>query len=333
MSFWSHGWAPRKTAAQRRADAARAIAKAARRGKKMTPIVIEGRKIAHTFWGKAWCDNLERYQDFAYRLDRGRSYVRSGSVIDLSIMAGKVSATVSGSDLYTVTVEIDALARPDWAALRRDCAASIGSRLDLLGGKLSESVIVRLCADRTGMFPAPSALRFSCSCPDYASMCKHVAAVMYGVGARLDQAPELFFTLRQVSADELHAAALSEVRSTPASSRVLAAEGLASVFGIELAEPQPALAPPTTSRKSPAAKVAAPKASRGPASAKRSAPKPSRTGARATQGAPAPARVRATSSVARAVETSAASKSSLERGGTRAGRKRAAAKRSRPRRP
>lgn len=236
------GWAPRKTAAGRRADAARSIKDAARRGKPMAPVTIAGRKIAQTFWGKAWCDNLERYRDFAHRLERGRSYVRSGSVIDLKLETGKIVATVSGSSLYTVAIEIDAVKRDAWQAIQKDCAGGIGSRLDLLSGLLSEPVMARLCADRTGLFPAPSAIRFTCSCPDYAIMCKHVAAVMYGVGARLDHAPELLFTLRQVSADELLASAVSELSSRSSPARVLADDGLAALFGIELTSaPAPAV--------------------------------------------------------------------------------------------
>lgn len=221
----------------------------------MTPVVISGRTIACTFWGKAWCDNLERYEDFAYRLDRGRSYVRSGSVIDLKIAAGTIAAKVYGSSIYDVTIAIDAVARNAWRAIQRDCAASIGSRLDLLSGKLSEPVMARLCAEGSGLFPPPSAIRFQCSCPDVAMMCKHVAAVMYGVGARLDAAPELLFTLRRVSPDELHAAALAEVPAAPRSKRVLAADGLAGLFGIELAEPATprrrarATKPPTGKRR------------------------------------------------------------------------------------
>ena len=236
------GWEPRKSAAGRRADAARTIKDAARRGKPMAPVTIAGRKIAQTFWGKAWCDNLERYRDFAHRLERGRSYVRSGSVIDLKLETGKIVATVSGSSLYTVAIEIDAVKRDAWQAIQKDCAGGIGSRLDLLSGRLSEPVMARLCADRTGLLPAPSAIRFTCSCPDYAIMCKHVAAVMYGVGARLDHAPELLFTLRQVSADELLASAVSELSSTPSPTRVLADAGLAALFGIELtSSPVPAV--------------------------------------------------------------------------------------------
>jgi uncharacterized Zn finger protein len=58
--------------------------------------------VARTFWGEAWCENLERYSDFANRLPRGRTYVRNGSVVDLRIAPGAVTALVSGSDLYEV---------------------------------------------------------------------------------------------------------------------------------------------------------------------------------------------------------------------------------------
>jgi uncharacterized Zn finger protein len=229
-------WGPRKSVADRRADAAREIQAAARRGQALSPVVITGRKIAQTFWGKAWCDNLERYRDFAYRLERGRSYVRSGSVVDLRIAAGEIAARVHGSSLYDVSIEIDAVGGDAWRAIQRDCAGSIGSRIELLAGKLSQPVMARLCADRTGLFPAPSAIRFTCSCPDVASMCKHVAAAMYGVGARLDQSPELLFTLRRVALDELLAAAVSELPAAPSAARVLASDGLAALFGIELAD-------------------------------------------------------------------------------------------------
>ena len=249
-------WGPRKSAADRRADAARAIQDAARRGQAMSPVAIAGRTIAHTFWGKAWCDNLERYRDFAYRLERGRSYVRSGSVIDLRIAAGAIAARVAGSSLYDVAIEIDPVGRDAWRSIQRDCSGGIGSRIDLLAGKLSQPVMARLCADRTGLFPAPSAIRFRCSCPDIARMCKHVAAAMYGIGARLDHAPELLFTLRRVSLDELLAAAVSELPAAPAAARVLAGDGLGALFGIELADAAP---PPAAPRRATAARPAAQK--------------------------------------------------------------------------
>jgi uncharacterized Zn finger protein len=303
MSYWSgsyHDWAPRKTAAARRADAARQLKDAARRGRAMSPISVAGRKIAHTFWGKAWCDNLERYRDFAYRLERGRSYLRSGSVLDLQIAAGKIAAKVSGSSLYDVAIEIETVKADSWRAIQRDCAGGIGSRLDLLSGRLSEPVMARLCADRTGLFPAPSAIRFTCSCPDYAAMCKHVAAAMYGVGARLDSAPELLFTLRRVSVDELLASAVSELPPSPAKGRVLAADGLAALFGIELAgsAAQPAGRPAARgpSRPSPAASgnagaaKAKPARREGPDASKTRIPSTTRTATNATSSAMKPAR-------------------------------------------
>ena len=241
MSF-GHGygyftWRPRKSAAARRADAARRIADAARRGKALSPVTVAGRTIVRTYWGKAWCDNLERYRDFAYRLERGRSYVRSGSVIDLQISSGTIAATVLGSRIYRVAITVDAITPTAWRAIQRDCAGSIGMRVDLLAGRLSDAVMARLCAESSGLFPPPPAIRFTCTCPDHATMCKHVAATMYGVGARLDHAPELLFMLRRVSVDELVACALAEVPVAPANAaRVLARnDDLGALFGIDLA--------------------------------------------------------------------------------------------------
>lgn len=277
MSYYDrysyYGWAPRKTVSQRRAEAAKMLKDAARRGRPLSPIVIEGRTIAATFWGKAWCDNLERYRDFAYRLERGRSYVRSGSVIDLAITPGRVKAKVLGSAVYDVAIDIKAVTSDAWRAIQRDCAGSIGSLVDLLAGKLSEPVMARLCAERTGLFPAPAAIELTCSCPDYATMCKHVAAVMYGIGARLDHSPELLFTLRKVSADELIASVAREMpakRKAPKSARVLASDDaeLGALFGIDIEGAPAAIAPPTATgprsskpaSKSPRGRKARPKA-------------------------------------------------------------------------
>jgi len=271
---WGYGsWPRKKTVAERRADAAKAIAKGGKKSQAFAPVVVHGRKIAQTFWGDAWCKNLERYQDFAYRLDRGRSYLRSGAVIDLQIAAGRVDARVVGSRAtpYRVAIAIATVAAPAWTKIQRDCAGSIGSLVDLLAGKLSDAVMERLCAKGTGLFPAPPAITFNCSCPDYASMCKHVAAAMYGIGARLDAKPELLFTLRQVTAEELLASAtraLPDARTPAKSKRVLASDGLGALFGIDLA---PAAVPemrPAPAKK-PRTKVAAPVGKARPASAKK----------------------------------------------------------------
>ena len=226
--------------AKRRQQAAHELAKLNKKGRKTSPVVIDGRKIATTFWGKAWCDNLERYSDYANRLPRGRSYVRSGTVVDLQIAPGVATALVSGSELYTVKIDVGSVARARWQSIRKDCSGAIDSVIELLQGRLSEAVMARLCDRKTGLFPSPADIGFSCSCPDWASMCKHVAAVLYGIGARLDHRPELLFTLRQVAHEELIAkagASLSASATATTATKVLAEEDLSAMFGIEIATP------------------------------------------------------------------------------------------------
>ena len=197
------GWRPYVSVAQRRANAAREMAKLRKKGHPVAPVIIEGRTIAKTFWGKAWCENLEGYSDFANRLPRGRTYVRNGSVIDLQIGPGEIQALVSGSDIYRVVVRVVPVTKARWESICKDCAGAIDSLIELLQGRFSKGVMERICRQGGGLFPKPAEIRFSCSCLDYASMCKHVAAVLYGIGARLDEQPELLFRLRAVDEQDL----------------------------------------------------------------------------------------------------------------------------------
>ena len=232
-------WKPYVSVAERRRKAGRAAARYRKLGQALSPVTAGRGAITRTFWGKAWCDNLERYSDYSNRLPRGRTYLRNGSVIDLRIGAGEVSAQVMGSSLYQVAVNISAVAKPHWQGLGSDCAGSIDSLVELLQGRLSKGVMERICRPGTGLFPSPKEIKFSCSCPDWAAMCKHVAAVFYGVGARLDQQPELLFTLRCVDAKDLVARAgvdLPMTKKGPTAAKVLADSKLAEVFGIELAD-------------------------------------------------------------------------------------------------
>jgi uncharacterized Zn finger protein len=222
----------------RRAQAARELAKLRKKGRKISPVVIEGRTIAATFWGKAWCDNLERYSDFANRLPRGRTYVRNGSVVDLQVGPGRVTALVSGSTMYDVKVTVGPVPRARWSAICKDCSGAIDSLVELLQGRFSNGVMTRLCEEQVGLFPSPKDILFTCSCPDWASMCKHVAAVLYGIGARLDQQPELLFTLRKVDSQDLIARAGSDLSKTsqrPDGAKVLVSDDLSEMFGIEMA--------------------------------------------------------------------------------------------------
>lgn len=237
MDHW--GWKPYVPAAARRKKAESAAARAKKAGATLAPIAPSRGAIAKTFWGKAWCDNLERYSDYSNRLPRGRTYVRNGSVIDLVVAEGEVRALVVGSDLYRVDVRVAAVSDKHWKAIGSDCAGSIDSMVELLQGKFSQGVMQRLCRRGDGLFPAPKEIEFSCSCPDWASMCKHVAAVLYGVGARLDERPELLFQLRRVDGAQLLAQAdqvAARPGKRPAKGRVLDESALADVFGIEMAE-------------------------------------------------------------------------------------------------
>ena len=237
MSFWSYR--PYVSAGARQKLADKAAAKAKKAGVIYSPIVASRGAIAKTVWGKAWCDNLEQYSDYETRLPRGRTYMRNGSVIDLQLTAGRVQARVMGSSLYTISVTIAPVAAPQWKAICTDCSASIDSLVELLQGKLAAPVMARITTPKTGLFPAPSDISFDCDCPDGARMCKHVAAVLYGVGARLDEQPELLFKLREVDAKDLVAHAVSGLPTAgkkPVSSRVIDDADLADVFGLEMDE-------------------------------------------------------------------------------------------------
>ena len=239
MSRYYGGWAPYVPVAERRRKASREIAKLRKKGHPVAPVVIEGRKIATTFWGKAWCDNLESYHDFENRLPRGRAYVRNGSVVDLQIAPLEVRAIVSGSSVYHVSVGVAAAPKARWRAICRDCAGGIDSLVELLRGRFSKGVMERLCRQGKGLFPRPSEIEFSCSCPDYASMCKHVAAVLYGIGSRLDEKPELLFHLRAVDENDLVAhldTALPLARKGPDAGKVLEADDISALFGLDMAE-------------------------------------------------------------------------------------------------
>jgi uncharacterized Zn finger protein len=215
------------------------MAKLKKKGHPGSPVVVEGRAIVKTFWGKAWCENLERYSDFENRLPRGRTYVRNGSVIDLQIAPGEIKALVSGSEIYKVKVKVAPVAKARWESICKDCAGAIDSLIELLQGRFSKGVMERVCRQKTGLFPSPDEIQLSCSCPDWADMCKHVAAVLYGIGARLDQQPDLIFRLHNVDEKELIAGAgtaLPQAKRAPAGGKILGSEDLSVLFGLDIAQ-------------------------------------------------------------------------------------------------
>lgn len=252
---WGHQWAPYVSAGEKRNKATRKAAAFAKKQKREPePVQIQGRTIAKSFWGKAWCDNLAAYQDYSNRLPRGATYVRNGSVVDLIITPKKIEAIVAGSEPYTVRIEIAELDSKRWKLIRSECSESIDSLLDLLSGKLSDGVMKRLTDQKTGLFPAPREIRMSCSCPDYSSCCKHLAAVMYGIGARLDNQPELLFVLRGVDHQELVSQAIAagnlDRELSGSESGGLDSQDLGAIFGIELDNTGHALKPAKKTRSS-----------------------------------------------------------------------------------
>ncbi len=224
-----------KSKGERMADAAKKQKALEKKGVKLSPVVLDGFALATTFWGKAWCKNIESYHDYANRLPRGRSYLRSKSVIDLQIEPGVVRAQVLGSSLYRVEITIQPVTQPHWSAIRAACAGKIGSLVALLRGTLSGEVMEVMTRPDEGLFPKPAEIAFTCSCPDWAGMCKHVAAAMYGIGSRLDKQPELLFLLRGADSAELIASAADApaAQSSLSEGEALGADELADVFGVD----------------------------------------------------------------------------------------------------
>ena len=239
---------------QKLAKAAKHAAQLAKKqGREPSPVKLDGKKIATTFWGIAWCDNLATYSDYANRLPRGATYVRNGSVVDLVIKPRSVEAIVAGSETYKIKIEIDGLAKSTWKKIKQDCSASIDSLLDLLAGRFSNGVMQRLTQHKDGLFPSPREIKMKCSCPDWSDCCKHLAAVMYGIGARLDKQPELLFLLRDVDHQELVSQAVAEgnLDKELSGDGTLVGEDLGAIFGIELDAPAgpPPIASANPSRK------------------------------------------------------------------------------------
>ncbi len=242
-------WYYYQNAGEDKEAVAREIVKRRKKGEPFVP--VEGASSrgvpAHSFWGQAWCHNLEAYSDYETRLPRGRSYLRAGNVYDLDISEGYIFAYVAGTGLYEVEITIAPVALTRWRKLKKSLAGEVGNLVDLLGGKLGTGVMAAVTDKDKGLFPSPKEIQINCSCPDWAGLCKHAAAVLYGVGLRFDELPELLFTLRGIDASELvsaagkGAAALTTARASGGAA-ILRPDELSELFGIELGDPEAAFA-------------------------------------------------------------------------------------------
>jgi uncharacterized Zn finger protein len=250
LSWYFHK--PYVSAAQRKAKARREVAKREKKGQQLDPVHVEGLKLGKTFWGKAWCTHIESFSDFESRLPRGKTYVRNDSVIDMQIRTGLITAMVMGSELYTIRVRITPLTAGQWRSIKKKTSGQIGSLVELLQGKLSDAVMGSVTGQSDGLFPKPGQLTMECSCEDSAEMCKHLAAVLYGVGCKLDEQPELLFKLRGVDHTELitEATRAASVASEVGDRKTIAASDLNDVFGIEIDGSVPAVQAETSDAES-----------------------------------------------------------------------------------
>ncbi len=260
MGYYRRGssWPEYVPVAEKKRQAAKKIDALEKKGIKLHPVIITGRMIAKTFWGKAWCQNLESYSDFSNRLPRGRTYVRNGSVIDLQITKGQIRAQVAGSSVYKVSIDIHPMILSKWQELVSICSGKIESLIELLQGKFSKNVMEILTEKERGLFPKPKEIAMTCSCPDYAGMCKHIAAVLYGVGAVLDESPEYLFQLRHVEHIDLiaTASATNALMQDNTKENSLQEEDLSSLFGIEMDFNEPQIEVEPVKKKAKAVKKA-----------------------------------------------------------------------------
>ncbi|WPJ97434.1 hypothetical protein SH580_06885 [Coraliomargarita algicola] len=230
--------------AERKRLAAQKAKELAEEGYQLKPLgeLKSRQKIASSFWGRSWCRHLESFSDYDSRLPRGRSYLRNGAILHLSIEPGRIEAMVHGSELYELSIEIAPLPPEQWTAVKQACQGKIASLIELLQGKLSDEIMRVVTHPGSGLFPQPEQIHFNCNCPDWADMCKHVAAVLYGVGARLDDCPELLFKLRGVDQSELihlDSAQSGIARGSRRSRRrTLSDDAVSDVFGLSAEDPE-----------------------------------------------------------------------------------------------
>jgi uncharacterized Zn finger protein len=226
--------------AKKKQDAEKVLAKLKKKNPNVNPVVIDGNKIAKTWWGAAWNKNLESYADYSNRIGRGRSYVKNGFVLDLQIKPGLVTAVVSGSrrNPYKIEIKIEELSKARWKKITELCGRKFSGMDELINGKFPKELEELFTQKGEGLFPSPKEIRFSCDCPDWAGMCKHVAAALYGIGARLDDDPSLFFKLRNIEIDEIIKKSVDEKMSSmlknsgKKTKRVIKDANIEELFGI-----------------------------------------------------------------------------------------------------
>lgn len=221
--------------AKRKESAAETAKRLEAEGEILTPAKAHGKAIANSFWGRSWCKAIEGWNDYESRLPAGRSLLKNGGVIDLRIEENLVTAKVVADRLYEVRIFFRKQDEERLAELKKHLTGKLTSLIDLIKGELSDEVITEICSEKYGLFPDYGELKTSCDCLDDAVMCRHAAAALYGIAPRLDDEPELFFTLRGIKAEDFFDSA-EAIRQTGEDTAEIDLEDLSDTFGIDLEE-------------------------------------------------------------------------------------------------
>lgn len=238
--YWNTGDFKQPTEAEIKRKVSATKKQEKKKGKELAPVLVTGRTIAKNWWGRAWCENLERYADYANRIDRGKRYVRSGAIVDLQIANGKILARVQGTRKipYKVEIRSSPLSEEKCQNIIEKCTTKLDNVEQLIEGNFPTEMKA-LFEGEDGLFPSPREISFNCSCPDWALMCKHVAATLYGVGARFDEQPLMFFELRGIDFNRFIDVTLAnkvEVMlknaEQPQSERIMSMDNLTELFGV-----------------------------------------------------------------------------------------------------
>jgi len=185
-----------------------------------------------TWWAKRWISALERL-GWSNRLQRGRTYARQGNVLEVKVRPGRIDARVQGSRKrpYRVTIHIEPLSDSDWDKAASAMAERALFAARLLAGEMPENIEDAFVQCDTQLFPrSEQDIDMSCTCPDWANPCKHIAAVFYTLGTEFDRDPFLLLLLRGMSREHL-LAALREKRAQAAAASAEASAARARADG------------------------------------------------------------------------------------------------------
>ncbi|KJJ83858.1 zinc finger SWIM domain-containing protein [Candidatus Omnitrophus magneticus] len=232
------------TLSEKLAKAERSLKQLKKKDPSITPLIVTGTKIVKTWWGKSWIENLKNYADYSNRLGRGRSYIKNGFILDFKIKEGEITSLVQGTrrEPYEIRIKIEPLDNKTWDEIKKHCEGKIESLTELIEGEFPKDLAEIFTRKGQGLFPSPKEIKFGCSCLDWADMCKHVAASLYGVGVKLDTDPKLFFTLRKVEMNDLITEALQNKsknmlkKANKKTSRVIDDSAASKIFDINIDE-------------------------------------------------------------------------------------------------